>query len=158
MRAQLASLEVLGLLGCSSASLSELRPGLSSNGFQCWLTLAFRQPPKSGDVQDVRVVFSSVVLLQDESFDWEYLTTHDHTVSAEKDWAGTEQRRFVADETTTPETTPAGKTLQVLFQLPAPKTVEVKPGDETNLTARLFWAGKERDSISRGLFMAYQRQ
>lgn len=158
MRLALLAVAVVVSSSCSDASLSEMRPGLSSGGFQCWLTLKLKSLPK-GDVNDLHVVFSSIVLFHDEDFDWEYITTHDHQVVANKDWMGNEQHNYVLDAATTPEDTPTpGMELKVLFQLPSQKQVEVHAGDDTNLNAALFWGNERQDTMARGMFLAYQKQ
>lgn len=143
--------------GCKSGSLSDMRPGLNSGGLECWLTLNFKRPPKSGDAHDVRVRFSSVVLFEDEEFDWEYLTHNDMKAIEHKDWLGNMQTRFEPVPETTPESDPPiGSSMMVKFQIRSQTEVKLKPGDETALKATFFWGGTEQDSMRRGLFLAYQ--
>lgn len=133
-----------------------MRPGLNSSGLQCWLTLSFRAAPTGSEPNDVSVVFSSVVLEQDESFDWRYIATHDHNMITEKDWLGNDAQKFVPDELTTPDTPPRRGSMHVLFQIPSKERVKLEGGQEPTIEARLYWGGKKQDSISRGLFLAYQ--
>jgi|CXWL01.1.fsa_nt_gi hypothetical protein len=134
-----------------------MRPGLNSGGLECWLTLNFKRAPKTGDSRDVRVRFSSVVLFEDEEFDWDYLASHDMKSIDFKDWLGNAQTRFEPVAETTPESDPPiGGSMMVKFQIRSQAEVKLKPGDETALKATLLWAGTEQDSMRRGLFLAYQ--
>lgn len=143
--------------GCKAGSLSDMRPMLVGNGLECQLTLNFKKAPKTGDVHDVRVRFSSVVLFQDEEFNWDYMTQHDFHTVEHKDWLGNMQGHFEPVPETTPDSEPPiGGSMSVQFQLPSQAEVKVNPGDETGLRATFFWAGVEQDSAARGLFLAYQ--
>jgi hypothetical protein len=142
------------LVGCSNATLSDMRPRLGSGGLHCWLQLNFRSLPE-GDARDVRVVFDSVVLHQDEEYDWSYIAANDYSMVEE----GMEysQEKYVKNDETTPESAPEpGQSMIVRFSLPSKKEVQVQSGDNTGLTATLYWGGKKQDSSSRGLFLSYQ--
>lgn len=151
-----AGLFALLCAGCSDATLSEMRPGLKGSSLQCWLTLNLKRLPKSSDVRDLKVTFSSVVLYQDETFDWSYIASHDVTSVKRKGWTGEELESFVPNDDTTPEQDPALGPMKVEFTLPSREKVQVKSGDDTNLNAELYWGGKRQDSMSRGMFLAYQ--
>jgi hypothetical protein len=143
------------LVGCSNATISEMRPRLAAEVPHCWLTLNFRSAPE-GDIRDVRVVFDSVVLFKEEEFDWDYIAANDHYMVPEEG-LGYSQESYVLDTDTTAESDPEpGKSMIVRFRLPSKKEVMVKPGDNTGLTATLYWGGKKQDSASRGLFLSYQ--
>lgn len=148
----------VALCGCKPASLSDMRPGLKGSSLQCWLTLSFKKAP-AGDARDVKVVFRSVVLFQDETFDWEYLAGHDHKVVSQKTDLGTDVDKFVLDDATTAESAPGpGTKMMVEFLIPSRQEVQMKPDDEATLDAELFWGGQPMDKMSRGLFLAYQRR
>ncbi len=127
-------------------------------GLQCWLTLNFRNLPKSGDVDDVRVTFNSVVLYQDETFDWPYMLENDYLFKTTKDWLGNDLTSFTPDVGTTAADHPAVGEKRVLFRLPSKESVVLKPGDEDRLVATLYWAGKKQDTMVRGLFTVYQKK
>jgi len=145
----------LGAAGCSDATLSELRPGIEGSSFQCWLTVHLKKLPR-GDPLDLRVTFSSVVLYEDLSYDWEYLAANDYNLVDQKDSLGNDIRKYVLDDSTSPDDPPHPGKMRVKFLLPSKDTVRLESGDKLNVTAVLHWGGREQDSITRGLMMAYQ--
>ncbi len=147
----------LGAAGCSDATLSELRPGLEGNGFQCWLTVNLKKLPR-GDPQDLRVILSSVVLYQEMSYDWDYLTANDYMLVDQQDSLGNAIQKYVPDDSTTVNDPPHPMKMRVKFVPPSKPTVKLGSGDDLTVTATLYWGGKKQDSISRGLMMAYQRK
>ncbi|HEY8209695.1 MAG TPA: hypothetical protein VIG99_19545 [Myxococcaceae bacterium] len=155
-RRAIALAVALGAAGCSDATLSELRPGLQNSSFQCWLTLNLKKVPKRGDPTDIRVMFDSVVLYEELSFDWKYLAENDYQLVDQKDSLGNDIQKYELDTATTADDPPRPGTMRVQFLLPSKQSVKLKSGDKTDLTATLYWGGKEQDSISRGLAMAYQ--
>lgn len=148
------------LLGaCSNATLSEVRPGIAGDGISCWATLNFKSRPKSGDLKDVKLVFSSIVLDADKTFGWEELTANDYQSRLEKNWLNDQQEVLSLDPATTAESDPpVGGTMKVKLYMPSKP--EVKAGSTTDVTLQvaLWWAGVKQDSASRGLFLVYQKQ
>jgi hypothetical protein len=146
----------LSLAGCKPASLSEMRPGLKGSTLQCWLTLNFKKPVPE-DPRDVKVVFKSIVLNQDETYAWDYIATHDYNVVTEKGWTGAELDKFVLNESTTVDFSPTtGTAMKVEFMIPSKTEVKVTSASDVSLTAELFWGGKSVDTMSRGMFLAYE--
>ncbi|HVE81687.1 MAG TPA: hypothetical protein VND93_02520 [Myxococcales bacterium] len=142
--------------GCGDATLSELRPGVENSSFICWLTLNLKKLPKGGDPQDIQVKFSSVVLYEDLSFDWEYIAANDYQLVDQKDSLGNDIQKYVLDAGTTAGDPPRPGKMRVKFTLPSKQSVKLESGDKTNVMATLYWGGKKQDSITRGLMMAYQ--
>lgn len=148
----------VALVGCSNASLADMRPGLVGNGLQCMMTLKFNKRPKAGDVKDVKVTFSSIVLTADQTFDWAYITEHDQRLIKGTDDYSVPDKYQPNTDTTAESEPEVGTPMIVQFFLDAHKEVQVKSGDDTALNATLYWAGKKEDAASRGLFLAYQRK
>jgi hypothetical protein len=137
-----------------------MRPGVKGNQLMCWLTLNFKHKPKAGDARDVKVSFHSVVLEEDQLFEWDYIAAHDYTlVGQPDDWMSSEAGKYLPDAKTTGDAEPpVGQAMAVQFTMPSKKQVMLKAGDEDNLVATLWWGGKKQDSAKRGLFLAYQKK
>lgn len=148
----------VALAGCSNASLADMRPGLIGNGLQCMLTLKFKKLPNAGDPKDVKVVFSSAVLFEDESYDWKYITENDQIIIKGTDDYSIPDKYQPDGATTAESDPPLGKPMIVQFRIRSRESIVVEKHDDTTLTATLFWAGQKMDASSRGLFLAYQKR
>ncbi|MBX7101813.1 MAG: hypothetical protein K1X89_29125 [Myxococcaceae bacterium] len=158
MRPLLLVLPVL-LGGCSNATLSDVRPGLGGDGISCWATLNFKSRPKSGDLRDVKVVFTSIVLDGEKTFGWEELTANDYQSHFEKNWLNDQQEVLTLDPSTTAESDPpVGGTMKVKLYMPSKSEVQAGGYTDVTLQVALWWAGVKQDSASRGLFLAYQKK
>ena len=78
----LTMLTLLSAAGCSllaDAKLSDMKPGMSDmmDKLECWLTIEFKKYPDNVDLRDVKVVFSSIALFADQSFNWQYIAAND---------------------------------------------------------------------------------
>ena len=142
-----------GLLGKCTASLSEMYPGMSEemDGIECWLTIKFKKYPEGINPLDVKVVFSSIALFEDQTFTWGYIAANDVVPQG----MGKGNR---PNEETRPDLKPPLNTkIKVKYPLRARPKIDVEVTDTITLYADLYWGGKKLDSASKALEHTYYR-
>jgi hypothetical protein len=143
--------------GCSllsAAKLSDMLPGLSDtmDKLECWLTIEFKKYPDNIDLRNVKVVFSSVVLFEDQSFDWQYIAAKDLIPQG----LGKEFKRN--DVSQPDQDPPLNVKVKVNYPLRARPRLELNVTKIIDLKAELFWGGKKQDSLSSTIEHVYQRK
>jgi hypothetical protein len=137
----------------SDAKISGMMPGMSEmmDKLECWLTIEFRRYPDNINLQDVKVVFSSIALFNDQTFDWRYIAANDQIAQG----LGKGHR---PNEESQPGQDPPLKTkIKVNYPLQARPRLENL--DKTiTLEATLFWGGKKQGSLSTTIEHVYQRE
>ena len=142
-----------GMLGGCHAKLSGMVPGMSErmDMLECWLTIEFKKYPKNADLRDVKVVFSSIALFEDESFDWSYIAANDRIAQGMG-------KGYRPNDETQPDQDPPLKTkIKVKFPLRARPQLELDLTETISLEATLFWGGKKQGSISQPIEHVYYR-
>ncbi len=139
-----------GLL--SDAKLSGMMPGMSDmmDKLECWLTIEFKRHPDNINLRDVKVVFSSIALFGDQSFDWQYIAANDQIAQG----LG---KGYRPNEGSQPDQNPPLKT-RIKVNYPLQARPRLEDLDETiTLTAELFWGGEKQGSLSRTIEHVYER-
>ena len=152
----LIMLTLLSAAGCSllggHAKLSEMMPGMSGqmDKLECWLTIEFKKYPDGINLRDVMVVFSSIALFADQSFDWQYIAANDQIAQG----LG---KGYRPNEESLPDQDPPLK-IKIKVNYPLRARPRLEDLDETiTLTAELFWGGKSQGSLSRTIEHVYER-
>ena len=134
------------------AKLSGMIPGMSDmmDKLECWLTIEFKKYPDGINLRDVKVVFSSIALFKDQSFDWQYIAAHDLIAQG----LGKGHR---LNEESQPDQDPPLK-IKVKVKYPLRARPELENLDKAiTLKAELFWGGKKQDSQSSTIEHVYTR-
>lgn len=140
-----------GLLG-GDAKLSEMMPGMSDmmDKLECWLTIEFKKYPDGINLRDVKVVFSSIALFADESFNWQYIAANDQIAQG----LG---KGYRPNEESQPDQDPPLK-IKIKVNYPLRARPRLEDLDEAIvLKAELFWGGKSQGSLSRTIEHVYER-
>jgi len=152
----LTMLTLLSAPGCSllsDARLSEMMPGMSDmmDKLECWLTIEFKRYPDNVSLRDVKVVFSSIALFEDQSFDWQYIAANDQIAQG----LG---KGYRPNEESQPDQDPPLK-IKIKVNYPLRARPRLEDLDETiTLEAELFWGGKSQGSLSRTIEHVYERE
>lgn len=144
-------LAALSGLACGQVSLSEMVPGgnVGTGELECWLTLEFSGEASGFDPTDVVVEFSGLALDEPTEFDWEYISTHDQIPQGF-------MKGFAQNEATQPDAAPpVDMPIKVRYPLRARRRVYVDTGEDLDLTATVYWGGKQQGSITRSLGHMY---
>ena len=151
----LTAVILLSAPGCSllsDATISGMMPGMSDmmDKLECWLTIEFKKYPSDVNLRDVKVVFSSIALFNDETFDWQYIAAHDQIAQG----LG---KGHKPNEESQPGVDPPLKT-KIKVNYPLRARPKLENLDETiTLKAELFWGGKKQGSLSQTIEHVYQR-
>lgn len=141
------------LLGCGNARLSGMIPGMSKrmDKLECWLTIEFKKYPENIDLQDVKVVFSSIALHSDETYDWAYIAGNNVIPQG----LG---KGFAPNEASVPGMKPPLEVpVKVRFPLSARPSLDLDLTETIWLSAELFWGGKSQGRIEKTIEHVYQR-
>ncbi len=142
--------------GCSllsHARLSGMMPGMSDmmDKLECWLTIEFKKYPDNVNLRDVKVVFSSIALFGDQSFDWQYIAANDQIAQG----LG---KGYRPNEESQPDQDPPLKIkIKVKYPLRARPRLELDFTETIVLKAVLFWGGKKQGSLSKTIDHVYER-
>lgn len=142
-----------GLLGGCAARLSDMFPGMSENmdRLECWLTIEFKKYPDNVDPRDVKLVFSSIALYENESFDWAYIAANDQIAQGMG-------KGYLPNELTRPDLAPPLRIkIKVKYPLHARPKLELDLAETITLYADLFWGGQKVASISAPIEHTYSR-
>ena len=147
---------LVGAAGCGlfrDAEISSMAPGeaLMSGQLECWLEIEFTGDPGGSDRRDVVVEFDSLVMPAPQRFDWAFIAGADKVRRGE--WKG-----YKENEATSPDADPPlDVPIRVRFALASYERMQLQAGDELELTATLYWGGKQH-SVSRGLGHVYHAE
>lgn len=146
---------LLSAAGCSllaDARLSEMMPGISEqmDKLECWLTIVFKKYPDDVDLRDVKVVFSSIALFADQSFNWQYIAANDQIAQG----LG---KGYRPNAESLPDQDPP-RNIKIKVNYPLRARPRLENLDETiTLKAELFWGGKKQGSLSQTIEHVYER-
>jgi hypothetical protein len=141
--------------GCSlfsDATISEMVPGMSDmmDKLECWVTIEFKRYPEGINLRDVKVVFSSIALFSDETFDWPYIAAHDQIAQGFG-------KGYKPNEVSDPAKAPPLKTkIKVNYPLNARPRLE-NLEQLIRLKAELFWGGESQGSLTKTIEHVYER-
>ncbi len=150
---------VLAIAGCdllgigSSAKMSKMIPGMSTrmDKLECWLTIEFKKYPEGIDPLDVEIIFSSIALVSDQIFQWEYIAKQD--VVAKGLGKG-----YGPNENTVGDAAPPLKEkIKVKYPLQAKPELELELTDTIWLTVELYWGGKKQGQMQKSIEHVYHR-
>ena len=148
---------LLSVSGCglfSDATITEMTPGISAmmDKLECWLTIEFKRYPEDIRLRDVKVVFSSMALFEDQTFGWPFIAENDQIAQGlGKGYAPNGASRG-------DQKPPLKVKIKVNYPLRARPRIELEGLETISLAATLYWGGKKQDSASRSIEHAYRRE
>ncbi|MBU8870191.1 MAG: hypothetical protein KOO60_04860 [Gemmatimonadales bacterium] len=139
------------LPGLGPASLSDMVPGMSKrmDKLECWVTIEFKKIPDGIDPKDVKLVFSSMALESDETFDWAYIAANDGIAQGMG-------KGYAPNEASDPNQPPPLKVkCKAKYPLRAKPRLDLALDQRLGLQVDLYWGGKKCDSMNQTIEHVY---